>query len=74
MRRRSFLAALLTSIFKPPTSEPRYLFALTSALVYENTTVKLSGFRQLVSIGTVEPHPWRFVDGNVSWHLRRLAA
>ena len=64
------------------TPQPRYEFCLASRIVQGKTRVR--GIRQLLtigissSVGSVLDYPvrcnvqtpfWRFVDGNVSWHL-----
>lgn len=68
----------------------RYLFALAGFTVPEGRRYRLIGFRQLLTIGVLQPgltplipprvneieveSPFfRFYDGNVSWHIRRMA-
>jgi hypothetical protein len=67
----------------------RYLFQLASFQLPEGIRAKIIGYRQSLSIGYVQVpggspiYPlefpvvtpaWRFVDGDVTWHLRQLGA
>lgn len=65
----------------------RYLFMLDAFTLGEGARARITGYRQLVTIGltqtgsstaprlveqVVESPVFRFQDGNVSWHLRRI--
>jgi hypothetical protein len=64
----------------------RYMFMLAKIKVGAFKKVRLTGIRQLVTIGLMVPNGgtnyplefevsspfWRFTDGNISWHLRRV--
>ena len=68
----------------------RYMFMLAKVKVNAFEKVRLTGIRQLVTIGLLVPNGsgstatnyplefnvtspfWRFTDGNISWHLRRV--
>jgi len=69
MRRRSFLASLLTAAFKSPPLPQRYMFALTPALLYESHGAGVETERASGLVGAAQ---WRFLDGDISWHLRTL--
>jgi hypothetical protein len=69
-----------------PDAHNRYLFMLASFSVGVGVWARIKGYRQLVTIGKstgtgsaprfveqgVTTPTWRFPDGNISWHLRRL--
>lgn len=78
---------LATPTFAAGGKNLRYLFVLASFSVGEGACVRIRGYRQLATIGypqttingtyvveqqVVTPN-WRFVDGNISWHLHVMS-
>jgi len=66
----------------------RYMFMLAKARITARQVARLVGIRQMATIGVAVPNDdqgsvyplelqvtspfWKFTDGNISWHLRRL--
>ena len=78
----------------PPLSmgggQLRYLFNLASFSIGDGACVRIRGYRQLVTIGTVQQDGagapsrvveqlvtspfWHFPDGDISWHIHRIGS